>query len=145
MALREQVTHARKVAADRVLGSARFPFSATEVTRVSAWLCLAAAGAYMADHVGWALAAILAALLLDTLDGVVARQNGEDAPEVDWAADRFGEAVLVGPMALKESWPVAAAYAAAYGLNVFLPRWRVPVLPLRHAFAAYCIVRLYVG
>jgi len=139
------VTHARKVAADRVFGGARFPFSATEVTRVSAWLCLVAAGMYMAEHVAWALAAILLALLLDTLDGVVARQNGEDAPEVDWAADRFGEAALVGPMALRDPWPVAAAYAAAYCLNVFLPRWGVPVLPLRHAFAAYCIVRLCVG
>ncbi|MBT3268628.1 hypothetical protein HN371_15845 [Candidatus Poribacteria bacterium] len=145
MALRDGLTHARKVAADRVLGRARFPFSATEVTRLSAWLCLIAAGAHMAGHVAWALGAILAALLLDTLDGVVARQNGEDAPEVDWAADRFGEAVLVGPLAWREPWPVAAAYAAAYAANVFLPRLRIPVLPLRHAFAAYCIYRLYSG
>jgi len=139
------VTHLRKVVADRVFGGMRFPFSATEVTRASAWLCLVAAGAYMAGHVGWALGAILVALALDTFDGVVARQNGEDAPEVDWAADRFGEAVLVGPIALRDSWPVAAVYGLGYCVNVFLPRWGVPVLPLRHAFAAYCIVHLYLG
>lgn len=145
MAIHDGLTRARKRLADRVLGRGELPFSATEVTRLSAWLCLIAAGAYAGGHPGWALGAIVMALGLDTLDGVVARQNGEDAPEVDWAADRFGEAVLVGPLALRGPWPVAAAYALAYAANVFLPRLRIPVLPLRHAFGAYCIYALYAG
>jgi len=145
LAIHDGLTRVRKGLADRLLGRGQLPFSATEVTRLSAWLCLAAAGTYATGHAGWALGAILVALGLDTLDGVVARQNREDAPEVDWAADRFGEAVLVGPLALRGPWPVAAAYAAAYAANVFLPRMRIPVLPLRHAFGAYCIYRLFAG
>ncbi|MEO2004717.1 MAG: CDP-alcohol phosphatidyltransferase family protein [Candidatus Poribacteria bacterium] len=143
MAIHDGLTRVRKGVADRLMGQRRFPFSATEVTRLSAWLCLGAAGAYASGHVTWALGAVLAALALDTLDGVVARQNREEAPEVDWAADRFGEAVLVAPIALREAWPVAACYAFAYAANVFLPRFRIPVLPLRHAFAAFCIYVLW--
>ena len=142
MAFRDALTQARKSGADRLFGGWRFSFSGSEVTRVGAWLCLFAAIARFQDRVGWALALLLAALILDIFDGVVARQRGENNPEIDLAADRFGELVFVGALFWRDSLWVALAYTTCYFANVFLPFKRVPVLPLRHALGVYFVFLL---
>ena len=138
MALLRRLTEGRKHLADKLLGGGPLPFSAEEVTRVSAWCCFLAAWARCGDRLGWAFWLLIAALVLDIVDGSVARRNGENNPHVDWAADRFGELALVGALLWREEplW-VGIAYAVCYVLNVFLPRWRIPVLPLRHGLAIY--------
>ena len=100
----------------------------------------------MGGRLGWALGLLIASLLLDVADGVAARRNGEDNPHVDWAADRFGELALIGGLFWRDSiwiggayW-VGGAYSVCYALNIFLPRWGVPVLPLRQVLAAYWAV-----
>ena len=140
MALHDALTQTRKSAMDRLFGGWRFSFSSSEVTRVGAWLCLFAAIARFQNHVGWAFALLLAALILDIVDGVVARQRGENSPEIDWAADRYGELVFVGALFARDPLWAAIPYAACYIANVFLPTKRIPVLPLRHALGVYLLV-----
>ncbi|MDE0021167.1 MAG: hypothetical protein OXT69_07270 [Candidatus Poribacteria bacterium] len=145
MALLRRLTDVRKQLADRALGGGPLPFSAEEVTRVSAWCCFLAGWACMGGRLGWALGLLIACLLLDVADGVAARRNDEDNPHVDWAADRFGELALIGGLFWRDSIWVGGAYSACYALNIFLPRWRIPVLPLRHVLAAYWAYRILAG
>ncbi len=142
MAVRDALTQTRKAAADRLFGGLQFTFSSNEVTRVGAWLCLFAASAHFLDRTGWAFALLLTALILDIFDGVVARQRGETSPEVDWAADRYGELVFVGALFTRDPLWIAIPYALGYCANVFLPTKRISVLPLRHALGVYLFVRL---
>jgi hypothetical protein len=145
MAVRAALTQARKAAADRLCRGLRFPFSGVEVTRASAWLCLLAAVARFQDRPGWTFGLLLAALVLDIFDGVVARKRGESSPETDWAADRFGELVFVGALLARDPLWIALPYTACYIANVFLPRGRFTVLPLRHALGLYLFVLLVRG
>ena len=140
MALHDALTQTRKSAMDRLFGGWRFSVSSSEVTRVGAWLCLFAAIARFQDRIGWAFAFLLAALILDIFDGVVARQRGENSPEVDWAADRYGELVFVGALFARDPLWAAIPYTVCYIANVFLPTKRIPVLPLRHALGVYFLV-----
>ncbi|MDA1190463.1 MAG: hypothetical protein O3A46_02125 [Candidatus Poribacteria bacterium] len=142
MAIHEPLTEVRKTWADRVFGGWTFPVSAAEVSRVSAWMCLFGAVARFQGSIGWAFGWLAAALVLDVFDGVVARQRGENSPEIDWAADRFGELVFVGAVLARDPLWVGLTFAGGYVANVFLPIRRIPVLPLRHALGVYFIARL---
>ena len=113
------MTDARKRFADRLMGGGPLPFSAEEATRWSAWCCFLSGWALMADRLGWAVGLLSVGVLLDVVDGVIARRNGEENPHVDWAADRFGELVLIGGLFWRDSVWIGGAYAACYTLNIF--------------------------
>ena len=143
MPLRAALTGARKAAADHLCHGMRFTsFTANEVTRLGAWLCLFAAVSRFQDRVGWTFGLLLAALILDIFDGVVARRRGESSPAADWAADRFGELVFVGALLARDPLWIALPYTACYVANVFLPSRRLSVLPLRHALCLYFLAVL---
>jgi len=139
VAVLADVSRTRRSFVDRALASVPLPISANDVTRLGAWACFLSAIALLTAHTLLAATLLGVGLAFDGLDGVAARRQGVACPEVDWAADRFTEALFIGALFWTQPWLVGLVYTSAYVANVFLPRGRVPVLALRVLLLGYLI------
>ncbi|GIX06354.1 MAG: hypothetical protein KatS3mg115_0757 [Candidatus Poribacteria bacterium] len=139
MDLLHEVRTWRKQLTDRVLGPWVPALSADDLTRLGTWACFLGAIAWLAGHRWMGVLGLAFSLLFDLLDGVQARREGQVKPHLDWAADRWAELTWVGPLLLSEPALWSWGYLALAAANVFLPRWGVSMLPLRHLLILYAV------
>lgn len=135
MGLLEILKDFRKRGADAVLNNVSM--HADEATRLGMWLCFGASVALLLNALFWALMLLIGGLIFDVVDGAMARRQGLDRPEVDWAADRYTEFVIFSALIYRRPGPLSLGFFLLFLLNVFLPVKRIPVLPLRQALAVY--------
>jgi hypothetical protein len=90
--LRRLITRRRKRVADDLTPMVSIP--ADEVTRLRGWVCFVAAIAVLYRRPAITLWLLLLALVLDSVDGALARRQGTDSPQTDRAMDIFSEFLL---------------------------------------------------
>lgn len=86
------ITHYRRSLADALVPPV--PLSADDVARIRGWASFLAAIALLYRSLPLAFWLLLSAVVLDSVDGVVARRQGLHCPQTDRAMDIFTEFVL---------------------------------------------------
>jgi phosphatidylglycerophosphate synthase len=86
------ITRGRKNLADALVPS--IPLQADDITRIRGWVCFATAIALLYRNLPFAFWSLFLALVLDSVDGAVARRQGVDCPQTDRAMDIFTEFML---------------------------------------------------
>lgn len=86
------ITDSRKRIADSLLPSIHL--QADDVTRIRGWMCFLAAITILYHNLSLAALLVFFALILDSMDGAVARKQGVDCPQTDRAMDIFTGFVL---------------------------------------------------
>ncbi|MSP12624.1 MAG: hypothetical protein EXR62_06665 [Chloroflexi bacterium] len=136
------VTSVRRHVMD-VLIPVIMPISANEITRLGGWFCFIAALGLLAGLPLVSLAGVFTGLFLDGIDGSVARHKGIAHPYIDMAMDRYTELILFSAFGVRYPGVWAMLFLVALMVNLFLPKGRIPVLPLRAMFLVVFYVKYY--
>lgn len=148
------ITRHRKNLADALVPP--IPLSADDVTRIRGWVCFLAAIALLYRNLPLAFCALLSALILDGVDGAVARRQDLDCPQTDRAMDIFIEFMLYATYltsypgwvstALMILWVAPKAiWIARYLKRRFVPDFKVPETGLwRYVLSALIALQSYI-
>ncbi|MBI3941428.1 MAG: hypothetical protein HY326_00315 [Chloroflexi bacterium] len=119
------------------------PISPNEVTRLGGWFFFIATLGLLAGLPGVCLGGLVTGLLLDGIDGSVARHKGITHPYIDVAMDRYTEFILFAAFAVRYPGGWDLLFLVALVANIFLPRGKIPVLPMRAVFLIVFYVKYY--